>query len=47
MEVKGLCLKNASIGWRAEQSAATQLFPINGGLEAKLLSLGDYLIFRE
>ena len=30
------CLKNASIGWRAEQNAAAQSSRINGDLGAKL-----------
>ena len=34
-EVKVFCLKNTSIGWRPEQSAAAQLSPINGRLGVK------------
>ena len=47
MEVKVICLKNASIGLVAEQSAATQLSPINLGLGVKPLLLGNFLIFLE
>ena len=35
------------IGWRAEQSGATQSSHIDGGLGAKPLQLGNFLIFRE
>ena len=40
------CLKNTSIGWRAEQSGATQLSHIDGDLGEKPLVLGDFLISR-
>ena len=46
-KLKLFCLKNASIGWRADQSAATQLSHINGSLGAIPLSLGEFLVFRE
>ena len=46
-KLKFFCLKNASIGGRAEQSAATQSSHVDKGLGAKPLSLGDCLIFRE
>ena len=38
-------LKNALIGWRAEQSGATQSFHIDGGLGAKPLPLGNFFFF--
>ena len=46
-QLKFFCLKNASIAWRAGQSGATLSPHIDGGLEAKPLSLDDFLIFRE
>ena len=46
-KLKFFCLKNTAIGWRAEQRGATQLSHKDGGLRAKPLSLGDFLIFRE
>ena len=38
--------KIASIGWRDEQIVATQSSHLDGGLGAKPLSLGNFLIFR-
>ena len=45
--LKLFSFKNASIGWRAEQSSTTESFHIDWGLGAKPQSLGDFLFFRE
>ena len=45
LEVKIFCLKNASIGWRTEQSGATQSFHIDGGLGANPSSAGQFFDF--
>ena len=45
LKVDFFLFKNASIGWRAEQSGATQSSHIDRGLWAKPLSLGGFFDF--